>query len=400
MRIAHTLLAIFLIRWVRCGGNNGAKEALKGAEKRNPSESTDPENSLVSKVDGSLFDLEEGEEGGFKVLKLKAKEGTSTNKVLYDGRVVWKGKDPKDACSIAIFYLGEKEPLGALYRFKRDGRLMEGYRSFSGGNWTSVNKDELTKLVKEAHSTPVTQSDGRVENDPSLESDTGTIDLNNPDSSQCQEFDYYYDDNLTRLIVPLSGRSIKKLKDDANHIWSLGNGETLQHAKAYLDKDKKPEVVFVVVKKSSGISRKYYLKNDIGWVETLLSFPDRINLIKTETKNKTDVTIDIGSEKDTEQCYLIPTELLGLQVKMFVPKLDYLVKEVKNGSESLWKAAEGKDERCLSSEIYTKGNSNPLLLITLKDKEFKSEYFEREGGEWKGINKTEFDKKKNAMQTA
>ncbi|EKX72602.1 signal peptide containing protein [Theileria equi strain WA] len=286
-----------------------------------------------------------------------------------------------------------------------NGTVYEGgYNEASSENLRSSPQQpvESPRPTPDTASTPskessVTESAGKDGGVPSLESDPGTIDVNHPDSSLCDSFDYYYDDSLTRLIAPLSGKSIEKLKDDTKKIWSLGSGEILQHAKVYLNKDKKAEVMFVVVKNSSGITRTYYVKNDIGWVETLLPFPDRINEIKAKATN---VTIDIGNEKDTEQCHLISTELLGLKVKMFIPGFGYHAKEVKDGDKSLWKAAENSGERCLSCDIYTKENNSPLLLITIKDKEFKSEYFEKGEGGWKSTTKEEFGKKKNAMQTA
>ncbi|EKX73830.1 hypothetical protein BEWA_038680 [Theileria equi strain WA] len=233
----------------------------------------------------------------------------------------------------------------------------------------------------------------------SLKSDPGTIDVNHPDNSQCQAFDYYYDDNLTRLIAPISGKSINELKDDTKKIWSLGSGETFEYAKVYLNKDKKAEVIFVVVKKSSEISRTYYAKSESGWT-SCNNHKEKINDLKTEA-TKTKAAIDIGSEKETDQCYLISTELLGLEVKMFVPKPDYYATEVKNDSKSLLEAAEDNGERCLSCDIYTKGNNNPLLLITLKvNNELDYEYFEKEGAKWKSITQENFSQKKNAMQAA
>ncbi|EKX72135.1 hypothetical protein BEWA_045990 [Theileria equi strain WA] len=115
-----------------------------------------PLPDLKSKIDSTLFDLEEGKENGIKVLKLKAKTDTKVTELAFDGVSLWQGRDPKDACSLVFFYLGpNNDPVAALYRFKRDGKLIEGYRQFSGGKWFRVSGAVFKKLI--GKNTPVTK---------------------------------------------------------------------------------------------------------------------------------------------------------------------------------------------------------------------------------------------------
>ncbi|EKX72151.1 hypothetical protein BEWA_046150 [Theileria equi strain WA] len=108
-----------------------------------------PTSSFVSKVDSSIFEVEEVEEDVMTVLKLTEKSAKSTNTLLYDGQVVWKGRYPHDSCSSATLYIKPKGPVGALYRFRRGERLMEGYRKFADGKWTAVSGAEFKQLMEE-----------------------------------------------------------------------------------------------------------------------------------------------------------------------------------------------------------------------------------------------------------
>ncbi|EKX74012.1 conserved hypothetical protein [Theileria equi strain WA] len=114
-----------------------------------------PLSERVNKVDSTLFNVEEGQENGFKVLKLKVKEGIKADKLTFDGVQLWQSQNAGDSCSMAIFYLGPNDdPVAALYRFRRetDGKLFEGYRLFSNGNWTPANKKAFDELLLSAKS--------------------------------------------------------------------------------------------------------------------------------------------------------------------------------------------------------------------------------------------------------
>ncbi|AFZ79887.1 signal peptide-containing protein [Theileria equi strain WA] len=109
-------------------------EEMKKMETTQPTSIAD----LLSKVDSTLFNVEEAEEDNFKVLKLKAKDGVTITELTYGEETLWQAPNAGDSCSVATFYLGpNNDPVAASYRFKRenDGKTVEGYRQFSGGKW-------------------------------------------------------------------------------------------------------------------------------------------------------------------------------------------------------------------------------------------------------------------------
>ncbi|EKX72465.1 signal peptide containing protein [Theileria equi strain WA] len=107
-------------------------EEMKKMETTQPTSIAD----LLSKVDSTLFNVEEAEEDNFKVLKLKAKDGVTITELTYGEETLWQAPNAGDLCTIATFYFGQdNNPVAASYRFKRDGKLIEGYRQFSGGKW-------------------------------------------------------------------------------------------------------------------------------------------------------------------------------------------------------------------------------------------------------------------------
>ncbi|EKX72286.1 signal peptide containing protein [Theileria equi strain WA] len=103
-----------------------------------------------SKVDTSLFNVVDSVEDNVKVLKLTAKEGTSTNKLTYGSDTIWPGK--KDVmCLSAVLYLDRDQPTLAVIRTKgiKSGAEFTVYKYHNGKKWKNGNESNHKKKLKE-----------------------------------------------------------------------------------------------------------------------------------------------------------------------------------------------------------------------------------------------------------
>ncbi|EKX72175.1 hypothetical protein BEWA_046390 [Theileria equi strain WA] len=108
---------------------------------------------LKSKVDGSLFNVDETKEDCIKVLKLTAKVDKAAE-LKYDGKDVWTSQNAGDSCLVATLYFGQDNyPVVATFRFKDEyGNKWAGYRKFADGKWIPVNKKTFDELLASSRS--------------------------------------------------------------------------------------------------------------------------------------------------------------------------------------------------------------------------------------------------------
>ncbi|AFZ80781.1 hypothetical protein BEWA_001880 [Theileria equi strain WA] len=125
-----------------------------------------PVPDYKSKVDGSLFDVEEAEEEHVKILTLTAKEGVKAKSLTFGSDTIWPGKSDV-TCSSAVLYMdGEKPILAALVTRDKNNKQGTVYRYHDGEKWVDVNVDDhnknLTGLKKKCH--PVTLDISKKDN--------------------------------------------------------------------------------------------------------------------------------------------------------------------------------------------------------------------------------------------
>ncbi|AFZ80291.1 hypothetical protein BEWA_031440 [Theileria equi strain WA] len=151
MRIPSLLFITFLCQV--CYGKGGnkvlhrpCKNNVQNKAKAQQQKESIPVADLKSKVDSSLFD--EGEENGIKVLKLKAKEGTSTNKLTFDNLTVWE--DSQTPCSSAVIYMNGSVPDLAVIKTKgSSGEESTVYRYYDGKEWKKDKEKQHNDRLKE-----------------------------------------------------------------------------------------------------------------------------------------------------------------------------------------------------------------------------------------------------------
>ncbi|EKX72746.1 signal peptide containing protein [Theileria equi strain WA] len=232
-----------------------------------------------------------------------------------------------------------------------------------------------------------------------------TLDISSIDSSSYQFFDYSFDGNATRLVVPNKGLNFKKLVDGKRKVYTLPSGEKLEYAKLYLNKDGIAELVILVAKISDSVMEHYLELKDGVWVSCDDHEKKMRSLVST-AEFKGTLILNIEDDKDTKECTIFETELLGITTRHFYPKPGHLVKKVTDGSSELWNSSKPLnvqgvyarwngyfDDYCLSCLIHKRGNIELLVMIVVERLSEGKEYFERVNGTWKNLTRDEFDRK-------
>ncbi|EKX72794.1 conserved hypothetical protein [Theileria equi strain WA] len=210
-------------------------------------------------------------------------------------------------------------------------------------------------------------------------------------------FEYYHDENHIKLVLPQEGVIVTKISESRS-VWTGKTGEVLEYAKAYLNKDGKPGFVRVWKRDSSGVKCVNYTTGRVyGWSEFKGDISIKINPLKVPVERKGDFVIDLKKDEDTKKCRIFSVNFLGVPTRSYSPKPGYYATEVKDGDESLWKASEGTDERCLSCDVYTKDEERILSITKKKNDKTDDASFEFSDGEWKHITEDEFHRKFQAM---
>ncbi|EKX72207.1 hypothetical protein BEWA_046710 [Theileria equi strain WA] len=187
-----------------------------------------------------------------KVLKLTAKEGTSTNELTFDGQTVWE--DKKKLCSSAILYLdGEKPTLAVLVtRDNKNNKQGTVYRYHDGKQWKDGNENKhKTKFgeLKEKYKHTLI-----------------SLNIVKPDGSN---IDVHTE---TESGVSFKGYSLKEghhmssVLDGDKELWkSSGDGQKCKLVESYSKGN--ITIIYLETSDNSGTKSKYFEKLDGVWKE-------------------------------------------------------------------------------------------------------------------------------------
>ncbi|EKX74098.1 signal peptide containing protein [Theileria equi strain WA] len=220
---------------------------------------------------------------------------------------------------------------------------------------------------------------------------TTTLDISDPDKDKCPSFDYTFAGNMIRLVVPKDGISVYKLVNGREKVWIAEEEEKFDHAKVYLNKDKKPELVLLVTTLSGTPKETYLELKNAKWVSCDDHDAKMRSLVST-AEFKGTLILNIEDDKDTKECTIFEVELLDVAAKNFFPKLGHNIIEVKDGDKRLWA---GRDsDYCLSCVLYDEEDVQLLEVTVLENNSREKKYFEKVNGAWQDIDETKFDKEK------
>ncbi|AFZ80798.1 hypothetical protein BEWA_002050 [Theileria equi strain WA] len=384
MRILYTLFAILVVRVGICGGNNGAKEALKGAEKQNPPKPTHPASSLTSKADGSLFDLEEGEEGGFKVLKLTPKTGKVTE-LKYDGKDVWSGKATLGKSSNlveALIYFDENAPALAIISTDKNSKV---YRYHDGKQWKDSKEEEHKKLLdalKKKYQPIESQKPGVME-------DPKTLDLATPNSSSYRSFGTNINGVPARVYVVTSGVDITKVKHGDKVVWSAKNGESCFYC-ALLLRENAPTMTLIRIK-GQKLSQVLVENDGSQWKLSSGNVQNRIETLKQGSVQVQKLSLDLSLVKDNEHCRIITSEVNGLKTRIYTLTSGRAIERITDDNVHIYNLNDGSIG--YFCEYHSKDNVILLRVHTQKDYNLAMLSYKKEGDKWRSISGRDFSDK-------
>ncbi|EKX73942.1 signal peptide containing protein [Theileria equi strain WA] len=228
-------------------------------------------------------------------------------------------------------------------------------------------------------------------------SDPVIVDLSYPDPYLFQIFDHNYNDNEIRLIAPHKDVVSSTVMVGDQLLWTAREGKKFEYSKIYLDAEGKFALIFVANDAPEDMEKNYFELKEGRWVSCPNTYLEVIKRLKIPVEKKGEITIRLEEREDTDILRVFDSYVLGANAIRHFPRPGYICKNVTYRGKSLWSAAEGTNEVCLSSAIYPNGESPLVLLATRGDGNMDCLCFERVGDYWNEISGGEFDEKVDAI---
>ncbi|EKX72542.1 hypothetical protein BEWA_050100 [Theileria equi strain WA] len=146
-----------------------------------------------------------------------------------------------------------------------------------------------------------------------------SLNIGHPSRLICKSFDYTFAGNAVQLIVPNKGVSVSKLMNGSEEVWTAEEEEAFDHAEIYLNRDGRAELAVLILRTSSGLSRRDYARDENGWAVCDNSEDKMLSLVVI-TQCISNFELDLSASSDTKECTIFQVELLGVTTKHFYPK--------------------------------------------------------------------------------
>ncbi|AFZ79236.1 hypothetical protein BEWA_020830 [Theileria equi strain WA] len=358
----------------------------------------------LESVDTSTMTTYKYETSDFDKLLNVPLQDKRINKVTGGDQILWEAGNDSDRCLLSeIFSQGDYELL--FINVKKESHLGFMYYEKIDGWWREISKQRYIFQYEAMNNGKFKNSVGStLRNDTSKSSDLVSLDISKCNYKLYESFDYEMSENTVKLILPRSGISVEKLVYNGDEIYVTTPRETLEYAKVYLDGRKEPCIIVITSSISEGILEKYYLNNNGTW-ELFENYGDQINAFRVPVRWVSSFILDISTSKDAENFTFFETGMLGTVTRHFYPRPGYLVIEVKDEDQLLWKCSKAKSLKgvdwpfdrhqdcCIACIMYRNIDMELLELSVLESGTKKCKYFERSGGAWKSLKDREVAKK-------
>ncbi|EKX73384.1 hypothetical protein BEWA_054400 [Theileria equi strain WA] len=250
---------------------------------------------------------------------------------------------------------------------------------------TQDEPDEL--VIEEDEAVQLTKSSGSPV----------SIDIAQP-SSACRRFEYIYEDNHVRLLIPHDGVPVVRMFDGKTILWEMTSNQTFEFSKIYLNKYRKPELVLIATTTNSVELYTRFKKTWKGW-KKCEDYSNELDKLKITSEANTAFTIHLEDKKDTEECTIFEARMINFYTQFFFPKPGYFAREVMYNGVTLWKSTNG-NERCIGCDLYLKGRGPPLLVVVIQGRVKGYKFFELVGSRWVPVKDGEFPEKLERMKIA
>ncbi|EKX72245.1 signal peptide containing protein [Theileria equi strain WA] len=123
----------------------------KKADETQYEEYEEPISYFASKVDTSLFYIEEAEEDTVKFLKLTVKYGVKATELKYDEKQIWSSTWMVGSpCSSALLYMDKGRPTLAVIKTRSSsGTKSTVYKYYDGNKWRDTKEDDHKEKLAE-----------------------------------------------------------------------------------------------------------------------------------------------------------------------------------------------------------------------------------------------------------
>ncbi|EKX72451.1 hypothetical protein BEWA_049180 [Theileria equi strain WA] len=365
---------------------SSSKGALNGTENKNPPEPTHPESSLTSKVDSTLFNVLCSVEDNVKVLKLTIKEGTSTNRLLYDSQTVWE--DKKKSCLSAVLYMdGEKPTLAVLVTNDKKNKEGRVYKYHDGKKWKNGNESNHKKKLKELQdaakpkeSTETVGDNVEEKAKPADKPEETPAPEKSPESTESKEVSPEASQDLS-TNKPDTDESPVVQQNTSTSTQSPQGGQAT--AKSAQPDQKTTESA----KKGQGVKVKPVEspvptpKEEVSPQDNGTSKPATDESPVPQSTRPSGPVLDLANP-DESKVNMSTNTHRGLTIEDYTPKDAVLITSVVDGPTSIWTAS--GNEKFVSAKYAHRGGCSQGLEIKIKDgNDTKTKKFEEKAdGKW------------------
>ncbi|AFZ79754.1 signal peptide-containing protein [Theileria equi strain WA] len=152
MKVLAVLLAVSLVRLCRCGDDDGAKGALKGAftetpEGLSPAETTTAVTLDIASPNHTNLDVHTKDGGCFEYKLYLPKDTFRISSVSDGEEELWKAAGDKN-CEVVISFRKEDHALVTVFLSGGNNDQSKYFEKISGA-WKELKKEELDKKIEE-----------------------------------------------------------------------------------------------------------------------------------------------------------------------------------------------------------------------------------------------------------
>ncbi|AFZ79881.1 hypothetical protein BEWA_027300 [Theileria equi strain WA] len=366
------------------------KKRLKGrypkdiAEQESPElEELNPVPDFKSKVDSTLFDVEEGEEDGVPVLELKAKPRVTVTRFSYDGKKIWSGVGRFSTffCSSSTLYFdGDKPVLSVVISKDKSCRFEATYRYLDGKHWRNCTLRNHNRKLK------VLKNKCKPE-----DASPGVIDVNSPDGSLCKMFKCIMDGVETLLCVPSFG--LREINSGSLRIWKADKYCDICTLLKIHHKDGQPVLIHFTVECGSKLSGYALLKCGKLW-KNIDNYDTEVKRFVAGTNSIRGFVLDLTDVEESEECKVFKANQFGVYITIFVPTPGFYTTRITYGECLIYVCCQENCEHAKIVKMHEFG-SMTLINFVISDLNGAREYYYVKDGAT--IYITEANKKVNLI---
>ncbi|EKX73482.1 signal peptide containing protein [Theileria equi strain WA] len=231
------------------------------------------------------------------------------------------------------------------------------------------------------------------------------VDVNSTPSGTCyKRFETGVADAEALVLFP-GLETIAAITNGDKTIWKPGNNQTCKMCIVFLNKDKNPGVVYLMIENSSGLTdnpsstfRDLYLKFKGGiWKPSARKYPNRITDLMLNSPIRSTFTVDIERESHGTKCKNFKVLFDDIPTDIFIPKPGHICTKVVVGEETLW---ENPKEKCILVMAHLKNRQPTMVHMFIWDEvyAFKHHYMELESEGWVPINQKDYESQVKALE--